>query len=152
MQLAEARTLGLKLMGEYGLSHWGFGFDGAKRRLGACWLGRKRITLSRHFVELNEPELVRDVILHEIAHALTPGDGHGAQFKRKAREIGCSASASIDSGSVITSPPRFVLECPHCGRSWSRYRRPARALACLACLRESESGVEPLQVRSTAVR
>ncbi|MEX2540753.1 MAG: SprT-like domain-containing protein [Trueperaceae bacterium] len=147
MQLDETRALALRLMQEHGLADWTFGFDRAKRRLGACWLHRKRITLSRDFVALNDLTVVRDVVLHEIAHALTPGDGHGRVFKRKARELGCSGSSCISGSSVVSSPPRFILECPHCGRSWPRYRKPARKLACGACLRSSGTAVSPLSIR-----
>lgn len=133
MQPARAEALALELMSEYGLTSWTFGFDGARRRLGACWLDRKRITLSRHFVSLNAESTVRDVILHEIAHALTPGEGHGPKFKRKALELGCNPASCVPSEEVVSSPARVVLECPHCGRTWQRYRRPSRKLVCGPC-------------------
>lgn len=148
MQFAEVRSLATELMAAHGLADWEFGFDGAKRRLGACWLQRRRITLSRHFVRLNGPEIVRDVILHEIAHALTPGDGHGRLFKRKARELGCSGASCVPGSQVVAPPPRFILECPHCGRTFPRYRRPTTKLACGMCLRTAGRRVLPLELRS----
>lgn len=148
MLLSEARVLARQLMAQYGLSDWEFGFDGARRRLGACWPRRRRITLSRHFVELNEQRIVRDVILHEVAHALTPGDGHGPRFKRKARELGCNASACISGSEFNAAPARFILECPHCGRTWPRYRRPSTDLACRTCLGARREAVRPLVVRA----
>jgi predicted SprT family Zn-dependent metalloprotease len=152
VHLDEARTLALELMESHGLDAWEFGFDRARRRLGACWLDRRRITLSRDFVRLNEAPIVRDVILHEIAHALTPGDGHGPAFKRMARALGCSDTSCIATSRVVSSPPRFILECPHCGRSWPRYRRPTAALACGACLGTSGPKVKPLSVRRAPAR
>jgi predicted SprT family Zn-dependent metalloprotease len=148
VQLDEASSLARELMTIHGLGDWGFGFDHARRRLGACWLDRRRITLSREFVRLNGEGLVRDVILHEIAHALTPGDGHGRAFKRKARELGCSDRSCVDTALVVTSPPTYILECPHCGRTWPRYRRPASALACGACLRTPGLKAARLSVRA----
>lgn len=139
--------LALELMARHGLSDWEFGFDRAKRRLGACWPHRKRITLSRHFVGLNDEQIVRDVILHEIAHALTPGDGHGSRFKRKARELGCNPAACISGSQFTAAPARFILECPHCGRTWPRYRRPSTRLACRTCLDSLSHRVSPLKVR-----
>ena len=147
MLLSEARRLAHRLMAQHGVGDWEFGFDGARRRLGACWPGRRRITLSRHFVELNEEPLVKDVILHEIAHALTPGAGHGPRFKRKARELGCSDSACIAGSEFNAAPARFILRCPHCERTWPRYRRPSRELACRSCMRDLASRVRPLEVR-----
>src|SRR5690554_4010478 len=111
-------------MEEHGLTEWEFGFDRAKRRLGACWPYSHKITLSRYFVELNDAAAVRDVILHEIAHALTPGDGHGRKFKEVARRLGCTAGACVAASELNVAPGRYRLHCPHCGRSWNRYRRP----------------------------
>ena len=147
VQLSDTRKLAREMLAQHGLVGWEFGFDHAKRRLGACWPQRKRITLSRHFVELNDESIVRDVILHEIAHALTPGDGHGAKFKRKATELGCSPAACIPGSAFNAAPPRFILECPHCGRTWPRYRKPSARLACRSCLALLASRVSPLKVR-----
>lgn len=148
MQPARAEALARELMANYGLTAWSFGFDSARRRLGACWLDRKRITLSRHFVNLNPEPIVRDVILHEIAHALTPGKGHGPAFKRKAVELGCNPASCMPSDEVVSSPPRVVLECPHCGRTWPRYRKPSRKLICGSCSQRQRA--KPLRVRVLA--
>lgn len=147
MQLSEARALACELMSRYGLADWEFAFDSARRRLGACWPSRRRIGLSRHFVKLNEAEIVRDVILHEIAHALTPGDGHGRRFKQKARELGCNPASCISGSAFNAAPARYILECPHCGRTWPRYRRPSQSLACRPCMDTLRHPVEPLEVR-----
>jgi predicted SprT family Zn-dependent metalloprotease len=146
--LEDAKTMALQTMARHGLEGWAFDFDGARRRLGACWPQRRRITLSRHFVTLNSPDLVRDVILHEIAHALTPGAGHGPVFKRKARELGCNPNACVRSSELIPAPARFTLRCPHCGRSWPRYRRPKGRLACGSCLRDAGGQLLPLEVQT----
>jgi len=62
------------------------------RRLGSCWTKEKKITLQPVFVELNEVEAITNVILHEIAHALTPNHGHNKFWKRKAKSIGCDGN------------------------------------------------------------
>ena len=77
MNLFEASILARSLMSEHGLADWGFAFDHARRRFGACNYTRRRITLSRPLTLLNGIDEVRDTILHEIAHALCPGDKHG---------------------------------------------------------------------------
>ncbi|HEX7005183.1 MAG TPA: SprT-like domain-containing protein [Trueperaceae bacterium] len=150
MHLAAASDLARELMDVNGLSAWDFAFDRARRRLGACWPTRQRITLSRQFVELNDEALVRDVILHEIAHALTPGDGHGPRFKRKARELGCNPAACVSEAAFNAAPPRFILECPHCGRTWPRYRRPSARLVCRSCQLELRDRVGELRVGRAA--
>ena len=58
---------------QLGLNGWTFGWDRAVRRLGCCHYRDKRITLSRHFVArflLDDPQLIRRTVLHELAHAL----------------------------------------------------------------------------------
>ena len=88
MNLYAARDLALALMRQHGLNDWTFRFDHARRRFGSCQPRRKVITLSRPLAFLNAEPQVRDTVLHEIAHALTPGDGHGSRWKRKCVEIG----------------------------------------------------------------
>lgn len=80
------------LLKHHGLHEWSFSLDRAKTRAGKCSYRKKTIYLSKHYVSASNADDVKDTILHEIAHALTPGDGHGARWKSKAIEIGCSGS------------------------------------------------------------
>jgi predicted SprT family Zn-dependent metalloprotease len=57
-------------------------------RAGDCFWKTKIIRLQPTFVELNSEEVVTQVILHEIAHALTPKHRHNKFWKKKAIEIG----------------------------------------------------------------
>ena len=61
-------------MDELDLPDWKFGWDRARRRLGVCRLLEKSISLSVHFVRANleAPHEIRDTILHEIAHFVSP--------------------------------------------------------------------------------
>lgn len=106
MRLDDAETVAYCLMNRYALEGWSFGFDNAKNRCGYCQHGRKRITLSRHFVQMNDESDVRDTILHEIAHALVgPGHGHGRVWQRQAMMIGakperCATDVVMPKGNV----------------------------------------------------
>ncbi len=71
-----------------GLSDWSFGWDRAVKRLGCCHYTKRRITLSRYYVEVyleKDAEMVRRTILHELAHALAMvhhrAAGHGRVWK-----------------------------------------------------------------------
>jgi predicted SprT family Zn-dependent metalloprotease len=45
--------------------------------MGLCLYEPKAIELSLHFIERNAEDVIRDTLLHEIAHALVgPGHGH----------------------------------------------------------------------------
>ena len=71
------------IMAKHGLSHWSFKINGRfKRTLGQCSYGRKLIELSRSHVKEDIYENVLDTLMHEIAHALTEGAGHGIVWQR----------------------------------------------------------------------
>ena len=132
----DARNLAWELMARHGLSGWRFEFDHARRRFGSCRYGQKLITLSRPLTLLNSEEQVRDTLLHEISHALAPGDGHGAISKRKCREIGANPQRFY-TDSAVRSPPRgpapYEYGCRSCNW-WVQRRRLARnRYVCARC-------------------
>jgi len=136
MNLYLARDLARTLIRQHGLVQWSFAYDHARRRFGSCQPTRKVITLSKHLVFLNDEEQVRDTILHEIAHALTPGDGHGRRWRAKCLEVGAKPSRCYTDEDV-TSPPRrpaaFQMGCERCGWWVDRRRQTRRRLVCKAC-------------------
>lgn len=120
MDLRYASSIARKLMHQHGLTDWQFKFDGAKRRNGCCNHSKKIISLSRHYVRLNSEELVTDTILHEIAHALTPGAKHGPEWKSMCAEIG--ARPQRCKTNVASTRPNYVAICAHCGLAHTAYR------------------------------
>lgn len=88
----DVHVLARRLMNEHGLGHVPFEFDRAKSRFGACWYrGGKatKISLSEPMCRVNTIERIREVILHEIAHALAgKAAGHGPVWRSAARNIG----------------------------------------------------------------
>jgi predicted SprT family Zn-dependent metalloprotease len=127
MKFVEVLRLGNALMREHGLTElgWKFDLDSGKQRIGCCHYSTKTITYSKHFLVDTSMAKIRDVILHEIAHALTPNDkGHGWEWKMKCIEIGARPER-LDYESVRSkqaSKPNYVIECDACGRRWTRYR------------------------------
>lgn len=67
---------------------WTFKFGTGYRRLGLCDYRKKQIRISENFIEYATFEEVKDILLHEIAHALTPGAHHGPRWKQKCIELG----------------------------------------------------------------
>lgn len=65
-------------MKQHGLEyHFRFEFDNAKKRFGSCRFNSVFITLSKHLVLLNDYDVVKNTILHEISQALvSAGNGH----------------------------------------------------------------------------
>ncbi len=89
LRLFEVAEEARKLMDRYGLRGWSLDFNNSRRQLGACEWATKRILLSREHAVQKSPELVTDIILHEIAHALAgPGAGHGPAWKTMAVRLG----------------------------------------------------------------
>lgn len=99
---------------------WRFELRSSKRRVGGCHYNDKLITYSEHFLK-EKPELITDVLLHEIAHALvTWEDGHNHVWRAKCREIGANPNRLVE----VDEQPEFNwrIYCPECGREWYRYR------------------------------
>jgi predicted SprT family Zn-dependent metalloprotease len=147
MNLYAARHLAGALMKQHGLVDWSFRFDHARRRFGSCRCRLKLITLSRPLTFLNDETQVRDTILHEIAHALTPGAGHGDLWKRKCREIGADPNRCYTDQEVVSPPRRaasFEIGCTSCGWWHDRHRRTRQKLICRACRKPVLMRVKPL--------
>lgn len=143
MEPDAARDLATHLMQRHGLGSWRFRFDHAKRRLGSCHYGQRTITLSRPLVLLNDEAVVRDTILHEIAHALTPGAGHGPAWRRMALSVGAAPHRCAEVNGLNMPPARYLLVCDGCGSELPRYRRPRQRYVCKACWARFERGAGP---------
>jgi hypothetical protein len=95
----EIATLAANLFDRYLDRHWRLGFQdtiplrGGKGELAGhtSWDDRL-IRLSRRYIFDYSPERVSDLLLHEIAHALTPEDWtHGDIFQAKLKELKSNA-------------------------------------------------------------
>lgn len=140
MTLTEARKLAISLMREHDregkLDGWRFEFDNAIRRAGLCSYRRKVISLSRHFVTMNDAGQVTDTILHEIAHVLAgPAAKHGYQWKVIARSIGCSSDRCYDAAEVAMPAPKWigVCECGACRVARDRLTDRIKRATCRHC-------------------
>ena len=117
MEFQAARTLAFDLLALHGLKlpiRW----TNTRRQLG-CILFKNRIAvemrLSKVFIAANEESEVKDLILHEIAHALVGCQhGHDHVWKAKCREIGARPEQYAKLSRTKMTPTHEV-KCTACG-------------------------------------
>lgn len=86
--------LGRRLLDKHGLVDWKFDVinlnevvePDSECALGLCHVEQKTIYIDFRAQKRN----ARQIILHEIAHALTPGAAHGEVWLKMAGDIGCT--------------------------------------------------------------
>jgi predicted SprT family Zn-dependent metalloprotease len=135
MNISQAQTLAIYLMDKHNLlsKGWHFKFDGAKRRLGCCNYTKRTISLSREWTTINDEAEVQDTILHEIAHALTPGCKHNHVWRAKAIEIGCNGNRLFNSTNHEKPTARYEATCPGCKKKYGAHRMKRRSSSCGKC-------------------
>jgi predicted SprT family Zn-dependent metalloprotease len=124
VHLDDVDRLARRLIEHHRLDDWQFGFNRRRRSLGLCWYERRRIELSIYFAARHDEAEVRDVILHEIAHALAgPKAGHGTKWRAICRKIGARPERCSDTAMPAG---RWRATCPSCRQEFNRIRRPMR--------------------------
>jgi predicted SprT family Zn-dependent metalloprotease len=68
-------------------------------------------------------EQIEDSIRHEIAHALTPGAGHGPAWKLMCIRVGAKPQRCASYEEVKNMPYKFIGKCPNCGAEFRAHRR-----------------------------
>lgn len=134
MELREIEKHAKALMTAHGVGRLEFAFDNGKRRLGCTHFVRigdtflaKKISLSRHYAVLLPDDEIRDVILHEIAHALAGREAnHGPLFMRKCREVGAKPARCATPSARPAAP--IEGRCPKCETKVSEHHRMPRAV------------------------
>lgn len=122
-RFGRVEVLARRLLAAHGLAGWSFSFNRRRRDMGLCLEGPRLIQLSVHFARLNGDELVRDTLLHEIAHALVgTAHGHDAVWKAKCVELG--ARPERVSYEAAMPDGRWQALCGGCGLVHHRHRRP----------------------------
>ena len=138
MNLVAAESLASSEMIKHGLGSWAFEWTRSKRNAGECIAfgtsGRNGIIrLSRLYTQLNGPSDVLDTILHEIAHALTPGAKHGPTWKAKCRQIGARPIACVTADEVMPDAA-WKGRCPNGHGVVTRFHRaPLTVKVCSKC-------------------
>lgn len=153
MDTKEFKALALEQMKKHGLLDsffpWSFSWDRSVRRFGSCRYVGKTLSFSEVLVKQNPPERCLQTVLHEIAHALTPGAYHGPEWVRKARELGHSGERCYSEENTVIPSPTWRAFCPKCQKDAGGYFRRKKLLhrACRTPLEyrkaDNQQGVIP---------
>lgn len=157
MEKTEIELRAYQLITIHGLVRQGWDLRWMQNRRNAAYCDHhnKEIGLSEPILTLNDWPVVRDAILHEIAHGvLARGHHHDSIWRVKFIEIGGSGERQLQR--CVVPPGRYELRCGECRLTSSRYRAPKRSktggcrsrLICRNC--KVRGGVEiPLMVIDT---
>lgn len=143
MTLSETKRLANSLIKEHGLTYdgWRFEFDNARRRAGVCKYNSKTIGLSKYLLPHMNEEMIKDTILHEIAHALVGHrHGHDRVWQRQAMAIGCNGKRCYNPQKELANyeetlavQSKYTYTCPTCGKKSPAHRSPKRSKSCGKC-------------------
>lgn len=112
-RVAKAKLFIQSKIQEYGLSTQGWKWNFSNRltsAAGNCNYKKKIIKISTVYISKATEFEINDTILHEIAHALTPGHKHDNVWMSKAKSIGCSGSVCHE---VKMKTFEWLLRCPY---------------------------------------
>lgn len=131
MDIRTAVTHANALMEIHGLKQrgWRLVLDNAKTRAGQTQYSTKTISLSRPMTKARDAQTVRNTILHEIAHALTPGHGHDRVWRAQHIALGGTGERCTSGESV---KGRYEGTCPN-GHKRYRHRLSKAITAGASC-------------------
>lgn len=128
---------------KWGLTDWELKFSNQKRHLGYCRPRKKIISISRAFMETNFFPVIKDTLLHEIAHALhfleTGKTNHSNGWKKFALQVGCEPKRCATGEGLNMPKGNYIGVCPICGKETHFYRQIRRSYSCSHCTNSYDS-------------
>lgn len=125
MDTTEFQTMARNLMRDNYLHDWTFKWMTTKRLGGECNHTDKVLRFSVDWVRLNDEIFLRNLVTHEIAHALLGArHGHGPAWKRMHRSLGGDGMRCIDTASqpdAVAPAGRYTGVCA-AGHMFSAHR------------------------------
>ncbi len=137
MKIKKLTQTAKELLQQHDLSRWRCALKSNTGSLiGGCKYSSRLIFINRFYAEHNREEYVIDTLLHELAHALTPGNGHNKVWKKVALELGCNPK--LDWEKITIQPGKYQAQCPTCELIFHKYRKPkyVRGYYCPKCGKE----------------
>lgn len=129
--LQSIETRASLLFRRHGLIGWRLRWGRARTQIGMCRYETKEITLSRPLLN----DMWHDTLLHEIAHALTPGHGHDRVWRVKCVEIGANPQPRSKRIRLPDSSYNYATICRSCNETIERTIRRCTALHKYRCIK-----------------
>ena len=118
---------------EHKLHNWSLRLMHAADKAGLCSYTEKIIYISSVFMRGHNCnyDKVKKTLMHEIAHALKPGHGHGKKWKEKCRQRGGNSRLAV---TMVLQGMNWAMVCPTCGwRQEYRSKPNATGMVCGKC-------------------
>lgn len=105
------------------------------RVLGRYFRVENRIELSKNFFLYASEEAVKNTIIHEICHQVSPTRGHGADWKQIAQRVSSktpynitrlASNDKVEGVPKIQKERKYLIKCSHCGQEY-RYVKKVKA-------------------------
>ena len=98
-----------KMLRDNGLGNWTVKVSRGRKTIGLCSYSDKTIYISKYHIDNDSYDDVRDTIIHEIAHALNPRDGHGDKWRETAISLGGTGDQYHSHGANY--PSKWSTRC-----------------------------------------
>jgi len=98
---------------KYKLYNWKLRTIDTSDKAGVCSYNDRTIYLSTRFMRGHNCDFkkIKQVLMHEIAHALNPGHSHDSVWKRKCAEIGGDCRLAV---TMVELNKDWAVCCPKC--------------------------------------
>lgn len=122
------------LLAKYDLTGWTVKWSRATKVAGRCCYSEKAIYLSRPLIKARGLENSKMVVLHEVAHALTQGAGHGPAWRKRFKAMGGDGKSHYASDTVdqMRLNTKYLGVCPN-GHQESFSQRLTKKRSCTVC-------------------